>query len=189
MDGMVHVLEFRERHLDDARALEVLSRLKQEVQWDERPEPVTGLGWGLAFAQFKNLSSYLGIVMQLQVGPGSQVIELVKATAVCDAGLVVNPDGLKAQIEGGIIQSSSWTLKEQVQFSKRARESLDWRSYPILRFDEVPEVEVILIDRPEKTSLDVGETAQGPTAAAIANAIFHATGNRRWQLPLTSEHQ
>ncbi len=179
--------EFRERHLDDARALAVLNRLKAEVQWDERPDPATGLGWGLAFARFKNLSSYLGIVMQLQVDSETKAIELIKATAVCDAGLVVNPDGLKAQIEGGIIQSSSWTLMEQVQFSKRSRESRDWRSYPILRFDEVPEVEVILIDRPEEKSLGVGETAQGPTAAAIANAIFHATGQRLRQLPFTRD--
>jgi CO/xanthine dehydrogenase Mo-binding subunit len=100
---------------------------------------------------------------------------------------VVNPDGLKAQIEGGIVQSSSWTLKEQVRFSKRQRESRDWNSYPIMRFDEVPEVDVILIDRPNEKSLGVGETAQGPTAAAIANAIFHATGKRLRQLPFTSD--
>ena len=125
--------------------------------------------------------------MQLHVDAETNSIELIKATAVCDAGLVVNPDGLKAQVEGGIIQSSSWTLKEQVQFSNRSRESRDWRSYPILRFDEVPEVEVILIDRPEEKSLGVGETAQGPTAAAIANAIHHATGKRLRQLPFTPD--
>jgi nicotinate dehydrogenase subunit B len=179
--------EFRMGHLTDERALAVLLRLEKAVQWDERPPAGTGIGWGLAFARFKNLSSYLGIVMQLHVDAETNVIELLKATAVCDAGLVVNPDGLKAQIEGGIIQSSSWTLKEQVQFSLRSRKSRDWHSYPILRFDEVPEVEVILIDRPEEKSLGVGETAQGPTAAAIANAIFHATGRRLRQLPFTAD--
>ena len=179
--------EFRERHLRDSRALEVLRRLKEEVQWDKRAKSITGAGWGMAFAQFKNLSSYLGIVMRLQVDSATKEIRLIKATAVCDAGLVVNPDGLRAQIEGGIIQSSSWTLKEQVQISKRSRESHDWHSYPILRFDEVPEVEVILIDRPDEKSLGVGETAQGPTAAAIANAVFHATGKRLRQLPFTPD--
>ena len=179
--------EFRARHLEDARALEVLDRLKAEVQWGERPSPATGTGWGLGFARFKNLSSYLGIVMQLNVDARTKEIKLIKATAVCDAGLVVNPDGLKAQIEGGIVQSASWTLKEQVEFTKQARESTDWNSYPIMRFDEVPEVDVVLIDRPDEKSLGVGETAQGPTAAAIANAVFHATGKRLRQLPFTPD--
>jgi nicotinate dehydrogenase subunit B len=179
--------EFRARHLEDSRALEVLGRLKEEVRWSERPSPATGVGWGLAFARFKNLSSYLGIVMQLIVEPRTRAIKLIKATAVCDAGLVVNPDGLKAQIEGGIIQSASWSLKERVEFTKQARESTDWNSYPIIRFDEVPEVDVVLIDRPDNKSLGVGETAQGPTAAAIANAIFHATGKRLRELPFTPD--
>ena len=179
--------DFRERHLTDERALAVLLRLRKAVRWDDRPQAGTGVGWGLAFARFKNLSSYLGIVMQLQVDAETNTIKLSKATAVCDAGLVVNPDGLKAQIEGGIIQSSSWTLKEQVRTSHRSRESRDWSSYPILRFDEVPDVEVILINRPEEKSLGVGETAQGPTAAAIANAIYHATGQRLRKLPFTPD--
>lgn len=179
--------EFRRRHLDDVRGLEVLQQLEQATQWHKRPNPGTGIGWGLAFARFKNLSSYLGIVMQLRIDAGTNAIELIKATAVCDAGLVVNPDGLKAQIEGGIIQSSSWTLKEQVRLSNRSRESRDWSTYPILRFDETPDVDVILLDRPQEKSLGVGETAQGPTAAAIANAIFHASGKRLRHLPFTPE--
>jgi nicotinate dehydrogenase subunit B len=178
--------EFRRRNLEDPRAIAVLDRLEVESDWGRRPAPGAGEGWGLAFARFKNLSSYLGLVMQLRVNDEFG-IDLIKATAVCDAGLVINPDGLKAQIEGGIVQSASWTLKEQMHFSKRARESRDWNMYPILRFDEVPEVEVILIDRPDEKSLGVGETAQGPTAAAIANAIFHATNKRLRQLPFTTD--
>jgi len=179
--------EFRARHLDDWRAREILDGLQEAVRWGERPKPATGTGWGLAFARFKNRSSYLGIVMQLQVDARTKRIKLIRATAVCDAGRVVNPDGLRAQIEGGIIQSASWTLKEQVAFSKRTRESRDWNSYPIMRFDEVPDVDVILIDRVDEESLGVGETAQGPTAAAIANAVFHATGTRLRQLPFTPD--
>ena len=178
---------FRQRHLTDERALAVLQRLEKLVRWEERPRAGTGIGWGLAFARFKNLSSYLGIVMQLKVDAETNAIELIKATAVCDAGLVINPDGLKAQIEGGIIQSASWTLKEQVQFSNKSRETRDWNDYPILRFDEVPDVDVVLIDRPDQKPLGVGETAQGPTAAAIANAVFHATGKRLRALPLTPD--
>jgi len=179
--------EFRRRHLQDFRAIAVLQRLEQESNWRKRPGSGSGFGWGLAFARFKNLSSYLGIVMQLHHDAETNAIQLMRAIAVCDAGLVVNPDGLRAQIEGGIIQSSSWTLKEQVRLSSTSRESRDWNSYPILRFDEVPEVDVILIDRPDEKSLGVGETAQGPTAAAIANAVFHASGKRLRQLPFTAD--
>jgi CO/xanthine dehydrogenase Mo-binding subunit len=190
MDELAHSsgtdpFEFRLRHLDDERAIDVLTRLREESNWASRPEPGGGSGWGLGFARFKNLSSYLGIVMQLRADKTSGRIELIQAIAVCDAGLIINPDGVKAQIEGGIVQSASWTLKEQVKISSSQIETRDWSTYPILRFDEVPEITVRLIDRPDEKSLGVGETAQGPTAAAIANAVFHATGRRLRQLPFT----
>lgn len=177
--------DFRIRHLDDSRAVTVLERLQRTVGWQKRPASGSGVGWGLGFAQFKNLSSYLAVVVQLAVDVDTGSIRLDKATAVCDAGLIINPDGVKAQIEGGIIQSASWTLKEQVEFTSDSTKTRDWRDYPILRFDEVPDVEVILIDRSGEKSLGVGETAQGPTAAAIANAISHATGKRLRTLPFT----
>ena len=192
MDELAHSngadpFEFRIRHLSDERAVDVLRRLHEESDWSERPRSGGGTGWGLGFAQFKNLSSYLGIVMQLDVDETSGQIELIKAIAVCEAGLIVNPDGLRAQIEGGIVQSASWTLKEQVRMSSSQIETRDWSTYPILRFDEVPEVTVHLIDRRDQKSLGVGETAQGPTAAAIANAVFHATGRRLRRLPFTPD--
>ncbi len=161
--------------------------MHEESDWIARPDAGGGTGWGLGFARFKNLSSYLGIVMQLDVDESSGKIELIKAIAVCEAGLIVNPDGLKAQIEGGIVQSASWTLKEQVHISSSRIETRDWSTYPILRFDEVPEVTVHLIDRRDQKSVGVGETAQGPTAAAIANAVFHATGRRLRRLPFTPD--
>ena len=114
----------------------------------------------------------------------SGTISLKKAIAVCDAGLIVNPDGTRAQIEGSIVQSASWTLKEQVHFSRASKQSTDWASYPILRFDEVPDIEVELMARDDMPALGVGESAQGPTAAAIANAVLHASGSRLRQLPL-----
>ena len=129
--------------------------------------------------------SYVGIVFQLGVDRDKGDIELKHATAVCDAGLIINPDGVSAQIEGGIIQSASWTLKEQVRFNESRIESRDWASYPILRFDEVPEVQVHLILNNNQPALGVGEAAQGPTAAAIANAVFHQSGRRLRQLPLS----
>ena len=123
-------------------------------------------------------------VLQLRVSKSKPEIQLLRAIAVCDAGLIVNPDGVRAQIEGGIVQSASWTLKEEVQIESSQIATRDWATYPILRFDEVPEIEIDLIDRPDQKSVGVGETAQGPTAAAIANAVFHATGRRMRRLPL-----
>jgi CO/xanthine dehydrogenase Mo-binding subunit len=181
-------LKFRMKHLEDERAVAVLARLAAESRWSDRPEPGSGEGWGASFARFKNLSSYVGIVFQIDLDAESGRIGLRHATAVCDAGLVVNPDGVRAQIEGGIIQSASWTLKEQIRFSKNGKKSLDWSSYPILRFDEVPEIDVHLMPHNGQKALGVGEAAQGPTAAAIANAVFHASGLRLRRLPFTPEY-
>jgi nicotinate dehydrogenase subunit B len=178
-------LAFRLKHLNDERGIAVLEKLAEVSAWRDRPSD-SEEGWGLAFAQFKNRSSYFGIVMRLKADAEGKSIRLIKATAVCDAGLVINPDGAIAQLEGGIIQSSSWTLKEQVRFNQGSKESIDWASYPILRFDEIPDVEVVLMDRDDQSSLGVGETAQGPTAAAIANALFAQTGKRVRGLPLLS---
>ena len=104
-----------------------------------------------------------------------------------DAGEIVDPDGLENQLEGGLLQSASWTLKEQVTFSESAVTSLDWDSYPILTFTEVPEVETVLIDRPGSPFLGAGEATQGPTAAAIANAVYDAVGLRVRDLPCTPD--
>jgi CO/xanthine dehydrogenase Mo-binding subunit len=178
-------IEFRIKHLQDERAIAVLQRLAVESDWSNRPKVGSGEGWGVGFAKFKNLSSYLGVVIQLGYDLEAQKIALNKATAVCDAGLVINPDGVRAQIEGGIVQSASWTLKEQLRYSESGIDSRDWETYPILRFDEVPEVRVVLMPRDDKKSLGVGETAQGPTAAAIANALYDATLVRLRSLPLS----
>ena len=178
-------LAFRIAHLQDSRAIALLERLAAVSGWSDRPPPGSGEGWGVGFARFKNLASYLGVVFQLSVDTDDGAIKLRQATAVCDAGLVINPDGVRAQIEGGIIQSASWTLKEQVRFSKSRIESRDWAGYPILRFDEIPDVQVHLMARDDQPALGVGEAAQGPSAASIANAVFHASGQRLRQLPLS----
>jgi CO/xanthine dehydrogenase Mo-binding subunit len=180
-------LEFRIRHLDDERAIAVLERLSDESGWSTRPAAGSGDGWGASFARFKNLASYVGVVFKLGVDSDNGQINLKHVTAVCDAGLVINPDGVRAQIEGGIVQSASWTLKEQVRFTKSGISSRDWASYPILRFDEVPEIDVHLTPHNGNKSLGVGEAVQGPTVAAIANAVFHASGVRLRQLPFTPD--
>jgi nicotinate dehydrogenase subunit B len=104
-----------------------------------------------------------------------------------DAGLVINPDGIVNQVEGGLIQSASWTLKEAVKIDRSGVQTRSWTDYPILRFSEVPAVEVEVIQRPSEDSLGVGEGAQGPTAAAIANAFTAATGRRLRDIPFIPE--
>ena len=110
-----------------------------------------------------------------------------RAWTAVDAGQIINPDGLTNQIEGGIVQSTSWTLHEQVRFDNNGILSRDWETYPILTMPEAPKVETVLIDRPNEHPLGAGEASQGPTAAAIANAFATATGKRLRDLPFTPE--
>ena len=121
------------------------------------------------------------------VNPANGHVRVLRAVASADSGHIVNPDGVINQIEGGLIQSLSWTLKEQVHFDEQQVVSTDWASYPILGFGESPPVEVVLINRPNAPFLGTGEASQGPTGAALANAVFDATGVRMRQLPLTPE--
>jgi CO/xanthine dehydrogenase Mo-binding subunit len=115
-------------------------------------------------------------------------IRVVRAVSAIDSGEVVNPDGIRNQTEGGILQSISWTLYEAVTFDDTRITSVDWSSYPIIRFASVPDsVEVHIIDRPGEPFLGTGEAAQGPAAAAIGNAIRNATGQRLYDLPFTRE--
>jgi nicotinate dehydrogenase subunit B len=112
---------------------------------------------------------------------------VTRAWAAADSGLIINPDGLANQIEGAVIQSTSWTLHEEVKFAPGGIKSRDWLTYPILTMPEVPKVEVELINRPEERPLGSGESAQGPAAAAIANGFAAATGKRMRDLPLTPD--
>jgi nicotinate dehydrogenase subunit B len=121
------------------------------------------------------------------VDHASGKIAVPRIWAAVDSGLIINPDGLKNQIEGGIIQGTSWTLHEEVGFDRSRITSRDWSGYPILTFPEVPAVEVVLIDRPDEKPLGAGEASQGPAAAAIANAVADATGQRLRDLPFRPE--
>jgi CO/xanthine dehydrogenase Mo-binding subunit len=174
---------FRLRHLKDSRGRAVIEAAAQAARWGDWT-PAEGLGHGIAFAKYKNLGAYCAVVAEVQVDHEVRVNRLVIAV---DVGLVINPDGVVNQIEGGAIQSTSWTLKEEVKFDPGGITSLGWEDYPILKFSEVPVVEVELIDRPELPAVGAGEAAQGPTAAAIANAAAHALGLRVRDLPLTHE--
>ena len=179
----VDPIAFRLRHLKDPRGRAVLERAAQRAGWAAW-KPAEGRGHGIGFAKYKNLGAYCAVVAEVEVDQEVRVRRLVVAV---DVGLVVNPDGVINQIEGGAIQSASWTTKEQVRLDSHGIASLGWEDYPILKFSEVPSVEVELIDRPELPAVGAGEAAQGPTGAAITNAVTHALGVRVRDLPLRPE--
>jgi CO/xanthine dehydrogenase Mo-binding subunit len=129
----------------------------------------------------------MAAAVELSVDCDSGQVHLERAVVAADAGQIVNPEGLRSQIEGAFTQSASWTLKEQVAFDQRGVSSTDWSSYPILRFREAPEIEVVLLNRPGSPFLGVGEGAMGPAPAAIANAIYDAIGVRMRLVPFTPE--
>jgi nicotinate dehydrogenase subunit B len=192
MDEMAHLAgadpaEFRLAHLTDARAKAVIEKVMEVAGARTEVSRPWRLGRGLAFAQYKNRQTYAAIVVELRVHEQSAKIELLRTWIAADAGRVIDPDGLANQLEGGFVQAASWTLKEGVRFDADGVTSVDWESYPILRFDEVPEVETVLIDRPKERALGAGEATQGPSGAAIANALFDATGIRVREIPLTPD--
>jgi CO/xanthine dehydrogenase Mo-binding subunit len=193
MDELAHAagvdsVEFRLRHLDDPRAREVIRAAAERFGWSHKPAGErTGRGRGLAFARYKNQKTWAAVVVELRVDDASAAIRLERAVIAADAGQIVDPEGLANQLEGGFVQAASWTLREEVRFDRERVTSLDWESYPILRFDEIPEIETVLVDRPGEPWLGAGEASQGPTAAAIANAVFDATGLRLRDLPFRPE--
>lgn len=179
---------FRLKHLDDARGRAVIEKAAAEFGWRAGQRAPRGNGYGFAFARYKNLAAYCAIATEIEIDEESGRPRLKRAIAAVDAGQVVNPDGLTNQIEGAIMQSMSWTLYEHVSFDDTRITSIDWQTYPILRFGAVPDsIDVHIIDRPGMPFLGAGETGQGPAAASIANAIANATGNRLRDLPLTKD--
>jgi len=178
---------FRLKHLKDERGRAVLTAAAEKAAWKPGTKSDGVRGRGVAFSRYETTKSYVAIVADVAVDRTSGMVRVERVTAAVDAGQTINPDGLKNQIEGGIIQGTSWTLKEQVGFDKQRITSRDWVGYPILTFPEVPTVDVMVIDRPELASLGAGEASQGPIAAAIANAIGHATGARLRDIPFTPE--
>ncbi|SDH04526.1 xanthine dehydrogenase family protein molybdopterin-binding subunit [Nonomuraea jiangxiensis] len=170
-------LAYRLDCLSDPRGRAVLRRAADAAGWG-RP------GLGLGFARYKGNGAYCAAVAEVEAEHDVRVRRL---TLAVDVGRVVNPDGVRNQIEGGAIQAASWTLKERVRFDRRRITSGDWESYPILRFSETPEVAVELVEHPGTPSVGAGEAAQGPVAAAIANALASAIGVRVRDLPLTPE--
>ncbi len=179
-------LAFRKRHIDDSRSLAVLDAVVQRsAWWGRRAEAPEGTGHGLAWARYKNTGAWCAVLARVQVTDQVRALSLDIAV---DVGMVVDLDGVINQIEGGAIQSVSWTIKEQVSFDQQSITSADWTRYPVLRFSEVPEVRVHVIDRPDEPPLGAGEAAQGPVAAALANAVHNALGLRIRTLPLSADN-
>ena len=176
-------LALRLRHLRDPRARAVLEAAAARAGWSAW-RPREGAGHGIGFARYKHSSAYCAVVAEIEGDADIRVRRLVVAV---DVGEAINPDGVANQIEGGAIQAASWTLKEAVRFDRTRVVSDAWESYPILTFSEVPAVEVEIVSRPEEKPVGAGEAAHGPTAAAIADAVFHALGVRVRDLPLTRE--
>ena len=184
----VDPISFRLAHLEDPRAQEVVRRAAERFGWSGNRQPAPGRGQGFAFARYKNLGAYCAIAVEADLDRDSGWVTITRVTAAVDSGEAVNPDGIRNQIEGGILQSASWTLFEAVDFDTSRILSRDWSSYPILRFRSAPSiVEVAVIDRPGQPFLGTGEAAQGPTAAAIANAVSQAAGLRLRDLPLSPQ--
>lgn len=174
-------IEFRLRHLKDERAIAVLNTVKAMAKWQPDFKGDGTHGFGVAFARYKNVGNYAAVIAEVSI---EEAIKVKKVFAAVDCGLIINPDGVLNQIEGGIVQATSWTLKEQLQFDNTRITSLNWEDYPILTFSEVPKVEIELINRPDEPALGVGEGVTGPIAAAIANAVSNAMGIRIRHLPM-----
>jgi nicotinate dehydrogenase subunit B len=178
---------FRLAHMKDPRAGAVIEAVAKKAGWREGEKGDGSRGRGIAFAKYKNLSVYVAVIAEVEIDRASGAVRVPRAYAVADAGQIINPNGLANQIEGGIIQSTSWTLHEHVSFDREGIKSRDWATYPILTIPEVPLVSVDLIDRPTEKSLGAGEGSQGPAVAAISNAFANATGKRLREIPFTPD--
>jgi CO/xanthine dehydrogenase Mo-binding subunit len=175
-------IAFRLRHLRDERAKDVIRAVAARAKW--KPEKQPGVGYGIGFGRYKNTGAYCAAIAEIE---GAEEISARKLTLAVDVGEAINPDGVINQIEGGAIQAVSWVLKERVRFDRQRITSTSWTEYPILRFSEVPDVEVEVIQRPDIDPVGAGEAAHGPVTAAIANAVFDALGVRVRDLPITRD--
>ena len=190
--GGIDPVEYRLRYLTDPRERAVLIAAAEKAGWEPHPSPRTHAaelpeGRGVAFTRYENDQAIVACIAEAQVERKTGVVRVTRLVVAHDCGLIINPDGVKNQIEGNVIQSLSRALKEEVQFDEMRITSVDWQTYPILTFSEVPEIEIVLINRPDQPAVGAGEPSTVTTAAAVANAIFDATGIRLRQTPFTPE--
>lgn len=176
-------IEYRLAQLSDPRGRAVIEAVVRRSGWADW-SPTESVGHGVGYARYKNSSAYCAVVAEVEA---TSAVRVRRLTLAVDAGLVINPDGVENQVEGGAIQATSWALKERVRFNHSTVTSDTWETYPILRFSEVPAVDVELLPDNGNPPLGVGETALGPTVAAIANAVCDAVGVRVRSMPFTPE--
>ena len=189
----VDPVEFRLQGLSDARGIEIIQRTAKLIDWEKRSTPVSKRsgkllkGRGMAYMHYKGNETYVGVAMDVEVNTQTGVIQVKRLACAHDCGLVINPDGTKAQVEGNLLQTLSRTLHEEVKFDQSQVTSSNWVSYPILTFPEVPELLIELINRPSEPPLGAGEAAATPIPAALANAVFDACGLRMRTAPFTPQ--
>jgi len=183
-------IDYRIRHLKDERAIEVLRAVRDLAKWETRASGTrrSGTGRGVGFVHYDNVSAYAAVSMDVKVDSATGAIRVQRVCVAHDCGLIINPDGVRNQIEGNVIQTLSRALYEEVHSNAQGLQSVDWASYPILRFADLPdEIAIRLIDRPTVRAVGAGEPAASPIFAALANAIFDATGARLRTVPFTPE--
>ena len=185
-------VQFRLRYLgSNKRGIDALNAVAKQAKWQERPSPAASssgpnaTGRGVAIAN--RAGTICGAVAEVEVDKTTGKVMVKRFLLSHDCGLIINPDGLKNQIEGNIIQGVSRSLMEEVKFDTNGIKTLDWSTYPVLRFPDIPEVDLVLINRPEMPALGGGEPSSAPIAAAIANAIFDAVGVRLREAPFTPD--
>jgi CO/xanthine dehydrogenase Mo-binding subunit len=188
-------VDFRLRYLDpsDKRGIEALERLVTLAKWDKRPSPQADRsgnvlrGRGVTYCKYELARTYVACVAEVEVDRTTGVIKVPRIYVTHDCGQIINPDGLRNQIDGNIIQTVSRTLIEELKFNRSTVTSLDWESYPILTFPDVPEIVIDLIDRPAERPWGAGEPAAAVVPSAISNAVFDATGVRLRSVPFTPD--
>ena len=185
-------VQFRLRYAsNNKRATDALTAVARLANWQARPAPAQAssgniaAGRGVAVSARSN--SVVAVTAEVEVDKTSGEVTVKRVCVAHDCGLIINPDGLKNQIEGNVIQGTSRAIMEEVKFDSSGIKNLDWASYPILRYEKIPQIEIELINRPEMPALGGGEPSIGPVPAAIANAIFDATGGRLREAPFTPE--
>ena len=183
-EAKIDPVSFRLKHLSDPRAVAVINSVVAQANWTSNPSLAENEGVGIAFARYKNIGNYAAVIAHVEV---QERVRVKQIYASIDCGCVINPDGVINQCEGGIIQVLSWCLKERLRFDRTRITTKDWEDYSILKFSEVPLINIELINRPECESLGVGEGVTGPTAAAVGNAVFNALKVRVRDLPLDQE--
>lgn len=186
-------VELRLKGLNDPRGIEVLKRTVAMMKWQPRSSPFAERsgpvmrGRGIAYVHYKLQETYLAMGMEVAVERATGTIKVERVACAHDCGLIVNPDGVRSQVEGCIIQTLSRALHEEVTFDRSRVTSTDWGTYPILTMSEVPKIEIDLVSRPDQPPVGAGEAAAAPVAAALANAVFDATGVRLRTVPFTPE--